>query len=280
MAWWTSLIGSALNNNSGYGGGQGGTGLSLASEDTYTDKKYAIAQNLFDPGGKTGFWESKKKKKEQGPTIFDLLMDYFKQRYNDPYYKDTQKTLSDYGTNVLKGDVPEYYKPIGDFDNPYSQDIIDMGARDISRNVNESLARRGIRSPRGTNLIASQVSDLGKQVRWDDYVRAMTGRQFLLGTGLNTLTGVRQAALGKEVDMGNYMLNAARTGLSEQGLIHDIGTGQAGMTSNSISGMSGAIGSIMGMFGDNKNNGTVAPVRGSATGVTGSGYGYQGLVTV
>lgn len=56
------------------GGGGGGLvgGSGFAGKDTYTDKKYGIAQNIFDPAGITGFWGSKKKKKET-PSIEDIM---------------------------------------------------------------------------------------------------------------------------------------------------------------------------------------------------------------
>jgi len=136
--------------------------------------------------------------------------------YEDPYYKKTQDYLYPFGTNMLAGNVPDYYKPIGEWGGTELENLLGLTRRDVTNAVNENLTRRNIsRGGLGASVIAKTMADTTTKARWDDYMRAIQGRQYLLGMGLNTVQGVGSSAL-------NFMGQKNQFELNKAGLASDI----------------------------------------------------------
>ena len=165
---------------------------------------------------------------EERPTY--NLPDYQK----DPYYSKAQETLYPFGENLLSGNIPEYYKPIGEIGGKLFEDVLGLGKRDIMTAGLETGARLG---QRGGNLapgIAGKISEYSQKARFDDYMRALTGRQFLLGAGADITSGVRSGALSRESALNQYEVNKGNLALGYAGLGADIDIAEGSAISSGI----------------------------------------------
>ncbi len=114
----------------------------------------------------------------------------------DPYYKKTQDVLFPFGSGLLEGNVPDYYKTIGQVGSPEFENMLRLTQTDTANAVNNNLIRRNIgRGGLGASIAAKANADTGTRLRWSDFQRAIQGKEFLLNIGKDTLTGVRSSAL-------------------------------------------------------------------------------------
>lgn len=130
----------------------------------------------------------------------------FPERYVDPRFTEGQDALFGFGQNALAGEFNDYYKPLGEYGGQELEDMIRMNTRDINRAAMERNAAMGIRSSRGSGDVARAIGDMTTGLRYNDFVRAMGGRQNLLGTGLNTVGSVRDMAKQEMADVNAYNL--------------------------------------------------------------------------
>jgi len=164
----------------------------------------------------------------------------------DPYYESSQEELSEFGSGLLKGEPSEYYKPIGEVGGQMFEDMLAKGKRDISKTVTEDFARRNVRGARASNVIGKQVGDYSTQARYQDLMRALEGRGFLMGKGLSTTAGVRDAALKQTGLRSSYDINKGNLALGYAGLAAKTGEQESGAWSDLISGTIGAGANIYG----------------------------------
>lgn len=115
--------------------------------------------------------------------------------YTDPSYTETQGALKGLGLGLINGEVPDYYKPIGETGSKEFEGMLGLTTRDIQKSTAESMAASG--RSRGGNLAAvtaGAVADAATKARYSDYERSLTGKQNLLNLGVNTTQGVRSSA--------------------------------------------------------------------------------------
>ncbi len=123
----------------------------------------------------------------------------------DPLYQKSQDVLFPMGTALATGQgIPDYYKTIGEIGGKEFEDVLGMGIRDITRTGLETGARLKSRGPRTAFGIEQAVGDFSKRMRFEDLESAKAGRKFMLGTGIETLSGVRAGALS---ETGMYCLD-------------------------------------------------------------------------
>lgn len=130
--------------------------------------------------------------------------------YEDPYYGKTQEQLYGLGTNLISGNIPDYYKSIGEAGGKEFEDMFSLLKGDVEKSVTADLAKRGVRGGLGAGVIAKSVGDLGRQLRYADFERVLTGKQNLLTLGTNTLGGVRSSALDITGARNNFNLNTSK----------------------------------------------------------------------
>lgn len=136
--------------------------------------------------------------------------------YEDADYLDTQKFLKDYGMGLMKGEVPDYYKSIGEVGGSEFENMLKMSNRDITQSATEAAARTG--RARGGYLpaaTAQAVGDNETQLRYSDFLRAMQGKQTLLAGGTGITEGVRGAGLQNQGQRNEYQTNEANFGLNK-----------------------------------------------------------------
>ena len=119
--------------------------------------------------------------------------------YTDPNFTGTQDFLKKYSENMLNGNIPDFYKSIGQTSDQNAgaglmNDYVSQATAGGLQNDLEAgaLTGRG-RTGLSSNAINS-ANQTGGALRMADYLRAMEGKQWLMNTGLSGETGVRGAA--------------------------------------------------------------------------------------
>lgn len=193
------------------------------------------------------------------------------------YFKDVQDILFPLGSNILSGDIPEYYSPIGEIGGSLFEQVLQGGINDIQRSGFESAARLNQRGGGVSTGIAKNVADYSNTMRYNDYLRALQGRQYLLNTGLNTMSGVRSGALDYGNLLNNYNLSKAGLELKQAGYLDQYEANQA-------SNIGSAIGGGLMLAANIASGGTLTPFMsaGSLGSASASGLGvpqsYQALL--
>ena len=137
--------------------------------------------------------------------------------YQSPYYEQTQKPLLETGAGLLRGDVPDYYKPIGESGGTEFENMMRSIRGGISTSVDEDLARRNVgRGGLGASATAEAMGRVTPGLRYEDYSRAIKGRQGLLSAGVGMLTGVRGAGMEEAGARGRYDWNVYGAQVSEE----------------------------------------------------------------
>ena len=134
--------------------------------------------------------------------------------YTDPYFTQSQDLLFPFYSDILKGDIPDYYAPIGEWGGKEFEDFMGYMEKGITKGVTEDLARRKVRGARGGDIIAKAVGDIRSKYSYEDMLRGLKGRESLLGVGTSGMEGVRSSALAYGSDKSRYDLDVAK--LEEQ----------------------------------------------------------------
>jgi len=134
---------------------------------------------------------------EQEQSMWErMALQYFPEEYDvAPEYTETQSYLKGLGYDILGGDLPDYFKPIGEYGGPELQRVIDTTSRDITKAAETSAIARNVgRGGIATGSTMRALSSVIPQMRYEDYSRAMGVRGSLFGMGADVLTGVRGSA--------------------------------------------------------------------------------------
>ena len=187
--------------------------------------------------------ESRKAMKKQGELLGNM------QYYEDPDYRETQDFLKEYGINLLDGDIPDYYKGIGESGSQEFEDLLKMTNRDITQSTTESLAKGG--RGRGGALGASTAQSIGDntaKLRYADLERSLQGKQYLMNTGAKMTEGARSAAQGEEGQVNQF--NAMKTGalVDLEGMKGDAKVAEIGQYGEALSSMVGGLSGKGGLF--------------------------------
>lgn len=140
----------------------------------------------------------------------------------DPYVGKSQDYLWNFGENALEGVLPETYQPLIQFGSKQFEDMLGLTTRDITKTAEESAAKRGL--GRGANInasIAKAVADTSIKARYSDYTNTLANLKSILGTGLDTITGVRSAALTNQGQKNNYELGKAQLEIGQNSNLYD-----------------------------------------------------------
>ena len=136
----------------------------------------------------------------------------------DPLYTSSQASLDKLGSGLLTGDVPDYYKSIGDFNSPQFQAMLNSVKGQVMQGSQEASAISGTgRSGVATTASNNALNSIIPQLSYQDYTRALAGRGALLDTGINIEQGVRQSAQNQQQFDTNFnqTLFNDQTGLAQ-----------------------------------------------------------------
>jgi hypothetical protein len=130
--------------------------------------------------------------------------------YEDKYYEPTQETLYDFGLGAIEGQSPKAYKSLFEPGGAEFDAMLNNITGDITERITEDMARRGSRGGAGAEAISKSVGDISTKLRWDDYLNTMNNQKWLLGTGLNTIGGVRTAGLDNQNQRNRYEMDKSK----------------------------------------------------------------------
>lgn len=203
-----------------------------------------------------------------------------------PEYEEAQKYMKELGIDIMGGNLPDYYKPIGEYGGPELEGVIGKAKGDISENVQTDIARRGVsRGGVGATAIGKATADILPGLRYADYERAMGARRGLLGLGVETMSNVKTGEFNVQQAQNQYLMDRFRTyaGVSGQQaqLEQQQQAARSGMWQQMASSGIGAVGQS-GMFGSGANANANVPARQVTSQYTNPnivsgdfGYGYR-----
>ena len=87
--------------------------------------------------------------------------------------------------------------------------MLGMTTRDIQKAGLESSAMMGKRSPAVAGGISQTIGDVSGKLRYEDYARALQGKQYLFGQGRGITEGVRSAGLTRGQAQNAYNIAGA-----------------------------------------------------------------------
>lgn len=182
----------------------------------------------------------------------------------DPLYTSSQSGLNELGTGLIEGNIPDYYKPIGDFNSPQFQAMLNSVKGQVMQQSQEANAIAGTgRSGVGITASNNALNQILPQLSYADYTRALQGRGALLETGINTQQGVRESARQHGMDETNF----------NQTLFQDQ-TGLAGLIDAYKKDASSSIGKTFGTIGGGLLGGVAGFALGGPAGAfTGAQFG-------
>ena len=165
----------------------------------------------------------------------------------EEFYTAGQEKLFPFYSQMLEGEVPEYFSGIGAVGGKEFEDVLGMTTRDITQSGLETGARMGMRGPRVGAGISRAVGDVSKQMRYADYERAIEGRKGLLTTGLTGMEGVRGAGLDLTNLMNQFALQKTQLGMDLAGKEEAKKKAESDRWSKVLQSIIGGVGTIGGM---------------------------------
>lgn len=142
----------------------------------------------------------------------------------DPDFRETQDFLKSLGIDILGGEIPEFFAPIGEAGGPELENLINLLSGDIQAAVESAGAATG-RTGAVPSIVGEKVGRLSTELRFEDFQRALKGKEFLFREGRGITEGVRAAGQTQQAQVNQFLLNAAgldltkRLGLDEQDLL-------------------------------------------------------------
>ena len=183
--------------------------------------------------------------------------------FEDPEFIKTQKFLSDFGINILKGNIPEFFKPLGETGSKEFEDVLSLTKRDIQESTLETAAITG--RGRGGSVpssVARAVGDASVKARFADFLRAMEGKGFLFQQGRGITEGVRGAGLSNQAQRNTFNLSTAGLDLKSRGLLDEQDTAEKDLLGKIIGGglgflAGGPVGAAVGSAGEDIFSGII-----------------------
>lgn len=146
----------------------------------------------------------------------------------DPDFRETQDFLKKLGIDILEGDIPDFFAGIGETGGPELENLISLLSGDIAGAAESAGAATG-RKGAIPSIVAKETGRISTQLRFEDFQRALKGKEFLFKEGRGITEGVRGAGQTQQAQVNEFLLRAAgldfkkRAALDEQ----DIAEGEA-----------------------------------------------------
>lgn len=136
--------------------------------------------------------------------------------FDDPMFQSTQKSLLGYGTGIMEGNLPDFYKTLGQSNSPEFQSMLRRSNAKIAGATLEAGARTGTRGGAIASATAKAVGENTGNLQWADYMNMINQKSSLLTTGLNTVGGVRSGAFDFMGLKNNFNLSRAQLDESQR----------------------------------------------------------------
>ena len=141
-------------------------------------------------------------------------------------YSQAQQELFNIGQKFMGWEPDESLAAIGESGGEEFQKMLSSVTANTMKALSENQAARGVKGGLGGVQTAGAIGDISAQLGYQDYNRAMQGRQFLgemdraySGMGADVIGGVRSSQQGTDLAANTYGMNRA-------GMIGDYQLGQ------------------------------------------------------
>lgn len=125
--------------------------------------------------------------------------------YTDPNFSGSQDFLSSYSKDLLTQGPNAYYAPIGEYGTQQFQDYLKQTNGSTLAGMDETLARTGrSRGGQAGQMAAQALGDRNANLAWQDYLRAMKGREMFFNTGLGVQQDVRNAGFNNQTARNDF----------------------------------------------------------------------------
>lgn len=187
----------------------------------------------------------------------------------DPYYTSSQKDLDTLGTGILSGNLPDYYKNIGQANSPAFQSMLDSIIGKTQQGVNESLAASGtLRSGVAQSATSDALKGIIPNLTYADFLNSQNQQIGLLNTGVGIKQNVNSNARTQESMVNNYGL--AKTQMQYN--FDQAASQQQGQLFATL--LNGGLGAIAG----GATGGIPGAIAGGVGGLTGQGNSVQSFM--
>lgn len=169
-------------------------------------------------------------------------------------YTELQKYLKNYGMGLMEGNVPDYYKALGETNSPEFNAALNLMKGDVASSVESSAAATGRRGGVVSSVTAQKTGELTTKMRYADYLRSLQGKQYLMGAGIGLSESARSAAQAQQGQKNTFALNRSRLDMAFRQALdnQDEKSGEAlgNLLSFGIDAIGGAGGGDGGSFSD------------------------------
>lgn len=182
--------------------------------------------NIAESGGfgLAGFGLSKlfdRGSKEATPNPFaDFELPEFQE---DIDFRETQDILKKFGTDLLSGDIPEFFSPIGETGGREFENYLSLLKGDVQESVESGFAATGRSGGVVGDVVGERVGRLSTEARFNDYLRALEGKERLLDRGIGVTQGVRGAGQTQQAQANAFELDVKNMDLRQRGLEFESG---------------------------------------------------------
>ena len=123
-------------------------------------------------------------------------------------FTEIQASQKKLGQGILQGDVPDYFKAIGETGGQEFEDMLALTNRDINTSVAEAQAKGGIvRGGQFAAATAKATADSSITARYNDYQRSLQGKEYLFGQGQDIVNRVSSNAYNDAINRTNFNIN-------------------------------------------------------------------------
>lgn len=129
----------------------------------------------------------------------------------DPDYRETQDYLKTLGIDILGGNIPDYYKGIGEAGGSEFENYLNSVIGDVKQTSLETAAAMGRGGGAAMEIANEAVGPISSQARYTDFLRALEGKQWLFEQGKDITEGVRTSGQNQQNMVNTYGLNKANT---------------------------------------------------------------------
>lgn len=132
--------------------------------------------------------------------------------YLNKNFEPSQEYLNTLGQNIVSGNIPDYYSGIGESNSQEFQNYLNNALAKTGATVAEQLSATGnARQGVGADIMARSANDISANYGYQDYLRAMQGKQNLLGLGTGLVSGVADRSLSESGNKNQFNLGVYNT---------------------------------------------------------------------
>jgi len=197
-----------------------------------TDKG-GFLQNFLESGGGGlfGFGVSKAMGENEESLMASLEIPDWKE---DLDYRKSQDYLSELGINILEGDIPDYYKGIGETGGAEFENYLNLMKGDVEKSALETSAALGRGGGAAIEMANSEVGRLSTEARYQDYVRSLAGKESLLNKGIGITEGVRGSGQNQQAQENTFALNRTKLDFQKRSYLDDYNSESAALAGDNM----------------------------------------------